>query len=243
MDKLSKEQAVNWWIYHSFLHFVAGKALEEIDDVSPINSHFEPYFCYMGIELLCKAFIIAENSASFSSLEFEKAKTKIDEIAKDISHKIEKVIKKIGIDNPNCDIPSILKTKYDNLSGEEALTCLEAAYIETRYPVPIGIHKKFPLTINIYHDPLNCSAIIDFSYALGRALLFLIKEKHHIFFDETIMGNSVLSSGQWRRFVNLFFVSKSSDYFKSDVQRQYIEKPIKHPRYKSGDVIKISRKP
>ncbi|MDD2715173.1 MAG: hypothetical protein PHW04_04690 [Candidatus Wallbacteria bacterium] len=229
---LSKEIAVQTWMTRSFEFYFIGYALADTTDVhSDVGINLEPFFCSMGVEFLCKAFSIAEESESYIHENFEEAKKRIDKIAKKIEHKIKEAINEIGSDNPTSGISLLLKREYrpirtckdstKDITGMDVLDCLAKAYIESRFPQPVLLYEKYP-TGDFYYSSVGSSQdIVKFSYALGRELLFLIKEKHQIILDKKRVDCKLWNDDYRQNFWRIFFPDNTEkNYF--IVEKPYV---------------------
>ncbi|MDD2717506.1 MAG: hypothetical protein PHW04_16570 [Candidatus Wallbacteria bacterium] len=211
----------------SFEFYFTGYALAKTTDVhSDIGINLEPFFCSMGVEFLCKAFFIAEESESYIHDNFTEAKNRINEIAKKMRHDIKDAVEKIGLDNPTSDISLFLKSEYrpirtnkvspqKNITRTDALKCLEDAYLKSRFPEPVLVYEKHP-TGNCYYSSIGSSQdLVEFSYDMGIALLFLIKKKHEIILDKERVDSKLWNAKYRQDFWGLFFPGTTEvDYFK-----------------------------
>ena len=66
---MDKQIVVQAWLWRSIEHFYLGFMIEEWR-----WRRYEPFFDYLGLELICKAYILAERSLEYESLDFQSAK-------------------------------------------------------------------------------------------------------------------------------------------------------------------------
>ena len=168
----------------------------------------------MGIELLGKAFILAELSSEYESLKDQEAKHKIDEIAKDIGHDLKSIFEKVNNFMGQDKINQILGCDFDSFTGNQFVRVLEAGYIEARYPVPVSIAHEFPLEgrPGIYWQPLSSSGLSKFSFSIGREILSVLKSKFNIGIKKSEIERIILPEEVGVRFCRLFFDNDISRY-------------------------------
>lgn len=213
LDVLDKAIAVRTWMHKGFESLYLGFYIEEIE---PFGKDFAPFFSSMGVEVIAKSCLIMETFSEWAGLGFDEAKIKIDEIARKPGHDIEKIIKKITEHDEYNLIKPLLTKSYDGCEGNLLFKALKAALTETRYPVPVGIYKDFPIKENTYWDPLNSSNFTDFCYEISLALLRFIKYRHGVIIDKERIIRPIRELKEGERFLRIFFKCEvdESDYFK-----------------------------
>ncbi|MCQ9206433.1 MAG: hypothetical protein NG740_00910 [Omnitrophica bacterium] len=205
---MNKEIVVGTWLWAGFEHFFVGFLLEEQN----WNIH-STFFCCMGLECFCKAYILACRSTDYEHLNFNEAKGKIDNIARSLSHKLREMLMKMDELNKDIEIASTFKQDFDGYKGEQLVDVLEAAYNESRYPVSSSISSKYPMSgTELFLNPLRSSGIAKFSYSIGRQILLALKNKYTVGITEKVINVRTLSRGEGNRFCNLFFANEMDKY-------------------------------
>jgi len=213
------------WVTRAIEYFFLSFRISEMDKYS----RFDQFLNAMGLEMICKGYLLAVHRAKYKGLVEKKANEKINELAKQWGHDVKKLIKNIKKNIGKEKIQPFLekefrgfeqkkdsRQKIKNLS-KTVLSGIEAAYSECRYPVPQPFYKDKRFKVigveNAYFDPLYSSDIDRFCYEFCRAILTDLKENFEIciprsWFNQKIAGN------KGRRFGNLLFDSKKR-YFLS----------------------------
>lgn len=169
------------------------------------------FFCHQGLEKISKAYLIATRSAEYENLAEEETLKKVNHIAKQYQHSLQKLLD--ALISRNALTRAEVSRKVERYTGQEIVDVLEKAYIESRYPVPLPIYKKFPVSghskYKMYHDPLASTAPIKYSRKLALAVLKKIEEDFGIAIPRQKLATHI-SDGDWKRFCNLFFGPESN---------------------------------
>ena len=105
----------------------------------------------ISLELGCKSFLLYHQGDEYENLQFEELKLKVDQLAKKKNHKLYPMLKEISEISSGKVIKELLAREYRKskdliLSGVEIVKILESCYWEVRYPTPISINDKYPIT-------------------------------------------------------------------------------------------------
>ncbi len=201
--QLTKEIVVQTWFF---------KGLEDLFFAFKVDSPFkyEPFFCALGFEMICKSFLLAIHHQKYEGLEPETAKAIIDKLAKKNSHKLQSMVKEIETHINSEEFKKILDSRYDDFNGRDFIKAMEAAYLECRYPVPELFFQKLPLVSSgQYQNPIASSGMIKFCFALTLSIVTFLKEKFSILIPKKKFL-AILSGNEGQQFLNLFF--KKSQY-------------------------------
>lgn len=184
-----------------------------IRELNKRSYRYDPFINAMGLELVCKGYLLATNRSEYEGLGVRQAKIKVNELAKDMNHKITDLVKEIKKSIGKGKVQTLLNKKYDGFTGSQILKVIEAAYLECRYPLPNHFYENFPVSglRNAYEDPVYSSGLHKFCYEFCRVILTDLKEEFGIcasksWFDGKITGD------QGRRFGNLLFDSRKEDF-------------------------------
>lgn len=200
---MDKQIVVQAWLWRGVEHFYLAFILEE-----ERWRHYQPLFDYMGLEMFCKAYILAERASEYESLNDQASKHKIDKIAKSCGHNLREMLEKINNSIGTNKIVHLLSANYDSddFTGNQIVDVLEAAYIETRYPVSKSISKKFPIKgTNLCWYPLLFSGLSKFAYAVSRGILYSLKSNFNVSVKKIDIDKSILIEESGVRFCRLFF--------------------------------------
>lgn len=205
---MDKHIVVQTWLWRGIEHFYLGFMVEEWR-----WRRYEPFFDYLGLELFCKAYLLAERSSEYKRLDFQKAKHKIDKIARSLRHGLGEMLKEIDRLIGGNKISKLINADYDGYAGKRIVIVLEAAYFESRYPMPESISKKFPIKgTNLCWYPLLSSGLSKFAYAVGRELLYVLKSKDSIGIPKAEIEKAILVSDIGERFCRSFFQGNIEKY-------------------------------
>lgn len=182
------------------------------------SCRFIPFFNALGLELLLKAYLLAERSAEFETLDKTKKLVAIDSLARKLGHSLQELLR-ISADP---SLQGLLSEKIDDYTGLEVVKALEAAYEECRYPVPHPFDERYPLQNengrkieHSYSDLLSSSALTHFCYHASREVLRLMKSKHGILMPLWYLKRRTPDDAG-RRFRNLFFDGQILDLTPKD---------------------------
>ena len=226
MNKLTKEEVVLTWLNNGIkdLYFAF-----QFD----VPRRYKLFFTAMGIEKVCKSFLLAEKSSKYENLCEKQAMKEINKIAKKYNHKLKEMIFTDICNSTGCqDLIKIQTKKYDtikqydltgeqyDLTGKVIIDCLEKAYDESRYPVPEYYYEKFPLKVKsdktkekkIYWDPSGSSEIDTCCYEITSIIIFYLNKIHKISVTQELFDNEL----------NLEKIKKSRIYRKDAFLRRII---------------------
>lgn len=198
---LTREDVVLTWLKRSisdfFFAFKVGGSFVR----------YEPFFNYMGLELICKSYLLGCRAADYEGLPLKKALSKVDQIAKkELAHKLSTVIQDIQQRKPSGNITQLLSEDFDGFSGTDFVKTLESVYLECRYPVPEPVSKQFPIPgqKGMFRDPVYSSGLAKFCYATAREILTYISDDFSIKVPQTFL-RGLKPRKKYRRFQRLFF--------------------------------------
>ncbi|MGH7795692.1 MAG: hypothetical protein ACREQ2_12530 [Candidatus Binatia bacterium] len=167
---------------------------------------YSTFFCHQGLEKICKAYLLATRSAEYGNLGEGETRKKVDQIAKEYQHSLQELLGELI--SRNALTAAEVSCTVGGYTGRQLIDVLEKAYIESRYPVPSPIHKKFPVQgrsrYKMYHDPLGSTAPIKYSRKLALAILKKTEQDFGIVTPRQKLATHILD-GDWKRFCNLFY--------------------------------------
>lgn len=205
---MDKQIVVRTWLWRGIEHFYLAFVLDE-----GRWRHYQPLFNYMGLEMFCKSYILAEKHSEYESLNEEASKQKIDKIAKGCGHNLREMLNNINQLICGNKINNLLSLDFDGYTGVQIVGVLEAAYVETRYPVPRPISEKFPIEgTNLNWYPLLSSGLSKFAYAICREILLSLKSRFNITVKKIDIDKSILDEESGIRFCRLFFNNAIESY-------------------------------
>ena len=180
------------------------------------HSRYDPFINAMGLELVCKGYLLALQRSEYEGLVDTQAKIIVNKLAKGMKHKVTDLVEEIKESIGQSKVQPLLGKKYDGYTGCKILKSIEAAYLECRYPVPTLFYEgdkdfKVPGLKNAYFNPVYSSGLHKFCYEFCRLILSDLKTNFGIgilesWWDEKITGDA------GRRFGNLFFDSRKEDF-------------------------------
>ena len=209
---MDKTNAVSAWLFSGIFDLYVGFSLEEY--------HFNKqrvFFSTLGLEKILKSCIIYNRAIEYECLAYNKAKSKIEEIAKEYSHYYEKMIKNIKIQPGIRDeLDKMLRKKYFvstdedgkekfSVSGKKLIKFLEAIYQESRYPTAVPISNKFKVNKHYNIEPMGSSELIDFIYKICLTIIKHLKVKINLLAKMEKVENYLAPNDKWIRFKNIFF--------------------------------------
>ncbi len=214
---IDHDLVVKIWLTRGIECFFLSFRVSEMDR----NLGFDQFLNAMGLEMICKGYLLAIHREKYKGLVEKEANEKINELAKHWGHDVKKLIKKIKKNIGEEKIQPFLEREFKgfeqknkNLS-KTVLSGIEAAYLECRYPVPQPFYKDKGFKVtgveNAFFDPLCSSDIHRFCYEFCRVILTDLKEIFGIGIPES-WWNQKITDDAGRRFENLFFNSKKEDF-------------------------------
>lgn len=220
---LDPDWVVLLWITRRIEYFFLSFRVREMDR----HSDFDQFLNAMGLELICKGYLLAVHRAEYKALGEKQAKEKINSLAKKWSHKVGDLIEKIKESIGNEKIQPFLEKEFSTFEQKKdsslkekdpsrtVLSGIEAAYLESRYPVPQRFYEDKLFSVDgiedAYFDPLCSSDIPQFCSEFGKVILIDLKEKFGICLPNTWF-NKTISGDEGERFENLFFGPRKQDY-------------------------------
>ena len=180
------------------------------------HSRYDPFINAMGLELVCKGYLLALKRSEYEGLIEGQANLKINQLAKGMNHKITNLVHEIEKNIGQDQVKPLLAKKYDGYTGFKIMEAIEAAYFECRYPVPTPFYRidkefKVPGLKDAYFDPIYSSGLHRFCYEFCRLILADLKAKFGIRIPESWWNQKIVNDAG-RRFENLFFNSKKEDF-------------------------------
>jgi hypothetical protein len=174
----------------------------------------------MGLEMICKGYLLAVHRAEWEGLVENKAKEEINKLAIKWGHDVKKLIKKIKGNIGKEKIQPFLEREFSGFEqkielrqknknhSKTVLSGIEAAYLESRYPVPQPFYKDEMFQVrgveNAYFDPLCSSDIHRFCYEFCRVILTDLKENFGVCIPRSWFKQKIIGD-KGRRFGNLLF--------------------------------------
>jgi len=190
-------------------------------------SLFDQFLNAMGLEMICKGYLLAVHQAEYKGLVEKKAKERINKLASNWGHEVKKLIESIKGNIGVEKIQTFLEKEFSGFEQKKdppqkntnlsktILSGIEAAYFESRYPVPQPFYKDKRFEVigvgNAYFDPLYSSDIHTFCYEFCRVILTDLKEKYGICLPSSWF-NQKISGDEGERFGNLLFDSRKQDF-------------------------------
>lgn len=132
----------------------------------------------MGLEKFLKSLLLLLEGHQYCHLDDQKAKMKVNCIAKTFGHNIKKMVQRISEKISQEDIENIMATDFDGYSGKDLINAIESGYMETRYPVPRPISDSHPVPNTAYTtDPLGSSGITKCVYCLSNYCFLELRKR------------------------------------------------------------------
>ncbi|GMV50240.1 MAG: Guanosine-5'-triphosphate,3'-diphosphate pyrophosphatase [Nitrospirae bacterium] len=221
-SRTNKTQVIQNWITSGIKDFYISFEFESARKWP----EYSTFFCYQGLEKICKAYILARSASVWEHLPEDRRSKRINKIAKDLGHDLEKLLSclrsrgVLPIAPPKQDRGHGQNKKFEPYSEDELIRILKAAYIEARYPVPRNdkIHTKFPRSENRrpedgrrFSHPLKETAPIQYARKTALAIVKKIEEDFSIECrrDKETFSYKI-SNESWERFQRVFFRLESS---------------------------------
>lgn len=197
---MDKKIIIETWVYRGIRHLCFGYEIN-----GRYWRTYQSFFEYMGLETLCKAYLLTLKANEFENLNEDDAIYKSNEIAKGFGHKLKSMLNKINDDIGENKIINIMKNDYDGFNGDKLVDVLEASFIETRYPIPKPISKEFVIEGTSFHwDPISSHGNRKLVYALSKEILISLKIKYGVGIHKASM-ESLLSTPSGMKFCNTIF--------------------------------------
>ncbi len=220
---IDPDRIVLTWVTRGIEYFFLSFKLREMDR----HSSFDQFLNAMGLEMICKGYLLAVHRAEYEGLSEKKSQERINVLARGWGHKVSNLIESIKGNIGKEKIQPFLEREFSgfeqkqdpvnksiNLSGT-VLFGIEAAYLESRYPVPQPFYKDKHFKVDgvedAYFDPLCSSDIPNFCYDFCRVILIDLKESFGICLPISWF-NQKISGGEGKRFGNLLFDSRKQDF-------------------------------
>ena len=139
--KVDKELVVSSWALRGLRDFYISFEFEHVNKWHTYST----FFCHQGLEKISKAYLIATRSAEYENLGEEETLQKVNHVAKEYQHSLQKLLE--ALISRNALTRAEVSCRVESYTGQEIVDVLEKAYIESRYPVPSPIHRKFPTRV------------------------------------------------------------------------------------------------
>ena len=201
-QKINKQKVAQTWIFYGLKDFYISF---EFEDANKWHE-YSTFFCHQGLEKICKAYLLLIEALQYENLTGKQALDRVDKIARGFGHELQKLLGLLCLKGvlSSTDISQ----KYEGFTGEELIKILEKAYIESRYPVPEPIHRKYPVKTNsslkMSQDPIRMTAPIKISRKIALKILVKIKSDFSIIIPQK-KASSKIADKDWKRFCNIFF--------------------------------------
>jgi hypothetical protein len=168
---------------------------------------YSPFFNYMGLELICKSYLLGTRAGDYENQPFQNGLVKVDSIArKAFGHNLSDIISEIQRRKLSGGIGKLLSRKFDGFSGADFIKILESAYLECRYPIPDRSYRRFPIQgkKGVFNDPVYSSGLPKFCYAVAIEILGYIRDDFAIEVPQSFLERLRPMTTN-RRFLTLFF--------------------------------------
>lgn len=178
------------------------------------HSRYDQFLNAMGLELVCKGYLLTVKRPEYEGLVETQAREKVYKLAKSMDHKIAVLVEDISKIIGHDKVQSVLNKKYGGFTGSQNLEAIEAAYLECRYPIaPNPFYKNFPLKglKDTYEDPVYSSGLHGFCYEFCRLILHDLKSRFGIGIPKS-WWNQKIKDDAGRRFGNLLFDSRKENF-------------------------------
>lgn len=206
-QKISKQKVAQTWVFHGLKDFYISF---EFEDANKWHE-YSTFFCHQGLEKICKAYLLLTEALQYENLTEKQALDRVNKIAKGFGHELKKLLGLLCLKDVLSSVD--ISRKYEGFTGDELIKVLEKAYIESRYPVPDPIHRKYPIKSNSHlklsYDPIRMTAPIKFSRKIAFKILEKIKSDFSIVIPENKVSNKIADK-DWTRFCNIFFGNNNS---------------------------------
>jgi len=189
----------------------------------------------MGLEMICKGYLLAVHRAEYKDLVEKKANETINLLAKKWGHEVKKLIRNIKSHIGKEKIQPFLEKEFRGFGQKKdpcrknkkpsktVLSAIEAAYLECRYPVPHSFCNDNLFKVNgfedAYFDPLYSSDIPKFCYELCKVIFTDLKENFGICIPKSWF-NQKITGDKGRRFGNLLFESREKYFLSTNSNRR-----------------------
>lgn len=200
-EKLTKEIVVVHWMLNGIEDFFCAFSIDP-----PRFSRQQSFFNAMGLEKICKSFLLAANAYQYEGLTADRAKKKIIELAKCWGHKIRIMLEAIKEIVNDKQIITLLKNRNDLfIDTEHLIEDIERANEECRYPVSNPSYRKYPIpgTKNGYWISLFSSDFGKICYEFSFLIISYIKKVYKISISEEEL-NRFRKGDLGKRFNNVF---------------------------------------
>lgn len=206
-EKISREEVVVTWYMRALEQlFWAFKCSDR-----PFNNH-KVFHITMGLELVCKAYLLGCSASEYEELPLQQGKDKIDSIARKIGHDFEKIFKGLSECLGEEEVNKLLDQDYSNCNGRQFVRIFSMAYLEARYPVPIPSYKRYPKKkCDIRWDLMYSPDLITFCYKTFRKISRSIKNDMRISMPKDAFDSIVYGEAR-QRFINVIFEGNAEKY-------------------------------
>ncbi len=215
--RMSRKKAVTEWTKKAIEKYYLGFVIP--DRISEYYDDYEPFYYAHGLEVLCKAYVIGKRHPEYKNMPFSKAKSVIDNIAKEYKHNLFRLLRAL-IDYNALPTGFMAATHHHSninnvdITNEDILKTLSALYIEARYPVveldykrhylekvkdnPKATNKRYPEIPKLSHQIERFSREMFLLIITKIEREFMLKELRHKLCED-------IDNNDWARFSNLFF--------------------------------------
>jgi hypothetical protein len=198
--KIDKQFVIQTWVSRGINDFYISF---EFEDVNRWHE-YSTFFCHQGLEKICKTYLLAKKAKEYDNKK--QALEKINKIAKRFGHELRKLIVLLRLENVLSK--DDISQKIGGYTGDELIDILEKAYIESRYPVPDPIYRKYPIAnkgnYKMFSDPIGETAPIIYARKIALTVLKKIESDFSISISRNKISNKI-DDKDWIRFRRIFF--------------------------------------
>ena len=195
-----RNEVVTCWLYSGLRDFYISFEFEEANRWHAYST----FFCSLGLEKSCKAYLIGTESARYEKMGRVRALQEVNKIAQGYGHDLQNLLRCLQtrgvVSNPQ------IAKGIGGYTGGELIQVLENAYREARYPMPNPTYKKYPISTGResyrgYQVPIGETAPIKYARDVASAIT------KRAFQDFSVSSPSrfsnKISDRKWRRFRRL----------------------------------------
>ena len=126
--KVDKELVVSTWAVQGLKDFYISFEFEHVNKWHTYST----FFCHQGLEKISKAYLIATRSAEYEDLGKEEALKKVNNIAKEYQHSLQKLLE--ALISHNALTRAEVSCRLERYRGQEIVDVLEKVLY--RKPLP-----------------------------------------------------------------------------------------------------------
>lgn len=176
----------------------------------------KPYALFaeiMGLEKILKGYLFYLNGSKYSALDDNSAKDQIEKMARGWGHRIEGMLKEASKSLEPGSLDLIRNRDFDGFNGQDLIRAVEAAYMESRYPIARPFYEQFKIEgVEIYKNPLESSGITKFIYFVCREILRQLRKEVNLSGLKSQFLKVYGHQEESKRFINLAFEGDLQKY-------------------------------